>query len=92
MQIPKVSTTTNLVGMIGSIKSPNFPAAYPDSSDYRWKIVTEPGTSIRLLFALFETQEKCCTACTAPREIWIIVDTFRCQLFLKRNARQIYIG
>jgi hypothetical protein len=58
MQIPKVSTTTNLVGMIGTIKSPNFPAAYPDSSDYRWKIVTEPGTIIRLLFALFETQEK----------------------------------
>ncbi|EFX60799.1 hypothetical protein DAPPUDRAFT_70566, partial [Daphnia pulex] len=48
----------NLVGMIGTIKSPNYPAAYPDSSDFLWKIVTEPGTSIRLLFALFETQEK----------------------------------
>ncbi|XP_046458934.1 uncharacterized protein LOC124205536 [Daphnia pulex] len=56
--IPKISTTTNLVGMIGTIKSPNYPAAYPNSSDFRWKIVTEPGTSIRLLFALFETQEK----------------------------------
>jgi hypothetical protein len=44
--------------MIGTIKSPNYPAAYPNSSDFRWKIVTEPGTSIRLLFALFETQEK----------------------------------
>ncbi|EFX67783.1 hypothetical protein DAPPUDRAFT_17599, partial [Daphnia pulex] len=48
----------NLVGMIGTIKSPNYPAAYPDSADFRWKIVMEPGTSIRLLFALFETQEK----------------------------------
>jgi hypothetical protein len=58
MQIPKVSTTTNLVGMTGTIKSPNYPLAYPSSSDFRWKIVTEPGTIIRLLFALFETQEK----------------------------------
>jgi len=58
MQIPTVSTTKSLAGMIGTIKSPNYPAAYPDSSDYRWKIFTEPGTSVRLLFALFETQDK----------------------------------
>jgi hypothetical protein len=58
MQLYDISTTEDLVGMTGSIKSPNYPAAYPDSSDFRWKILTEPGTSIRLLFALFETQEK----------------------------------
>nr|CAH0107914.1 unnamed protein product [Daphnia galeata] len=57
--IPTVQTTTDLVGMIGTIKSPNYPASsYPNSSDYRWKIVTNPKTSIRLLFAFFETQEK----------------------------------
>jgi CUB/sushi domain-containing protein len=58
MKVPTVQTTTDLVGMIGTIKSPNYPASYSNSSDYRWKIVTQPNTSIRLLFVLFETQEK----------------------------------
>ena len=59
MKVPTVQTTTELVGMIGTIKSPNYPvSSYPNSSDYRWKIVTQPNTSIRLLFAFFETQEK----------------------------------
>lgn len=59
MKVSTVQTTTDLVGMIGTIKSPNYPASsYPNSSDYRWKIVTNPNTSIRLLFVLFETQEK----------------------------------
>ena len=64
MKVSTVQTTLsgwflNLIGMIGTIKSPNYPASsYPNSSDYRWKIVTNPKTSIRLLFAFFETQEK----------------------------------
>nr|CAH0109679.1 unnamed protein product [Daphnia galeata] len=56
--IPTAQTTTDFVGMVGTIRSPNYPASYPNSSDYRWKIVTQPNTSIRLLFAFFETQEK----------------------------------
>ena len=58
MQVSPVQTTTDLIGMVGTIKSPNYPASYSNSSDYRWKIVTKPNTSIRLLFAFFETQEK----------------------------------
>jgi hypothetical protein len=46
------------VGSSGTIESPNYPAAYPNSHDYRWNIVTSPGTKIRLLFAFFKTQEK----------------------------------
>jgi CUB/sushi domain-containing protein len=58
-QVSTVQTTTDLIRMVGTIKSPNYPASsYPNSSDYRWKIVTQPNTSIRLQFALFETQEK----------------------------------
>jgi hypothetical protein len=40
------------------LKSPNYPATYPDSSDFRWNIVTAPLTKIQLLFALLETQEE----------------------------------
>jgi hypothetical protein len=58
MQVSPVQTTTDLIGMVGTIKSPNYPASYSNSSDYRWKIVTNLNTSIRLLFVLFETQEK----------------------------------
>ncbi|XP_046654239.1 uncharacterized protein LOC124345136 isoform X4 [Daphnia pulicaria] len=47
-----------IVGSSGTIESPNYPAAYPNSYDYRWNIVTSPGTKIRLLFAFFKTQEK----------------------------------
>ncbi len=47
-----------IVESSGTIESPNYPAAYPNSYDYRWNIVTSPGTKIRLLFAFFKTQEK----------------------------------
>ncbi len=47
----------NLTGTLGTIKSPNYPAPYPHYADYRWNINTEPNSRIRLLFALFETQE-----------------------------------
>ncbi len=42
----------------GIIRSPNYPAPYHKSSDCRWTITTAPGTTIRLLFAFFETLEK----------------------------------
>ncbi|XP_045028206.1 uncharacterized protein LOC116935922 isoform X2 [Daphnia magna] len=40
----------------GTIKSPNYPTFYPNSVDCRWNIKVEPGSKVRLLFALFETQ------------------------------------
>ncbi|XP_046648597.1 CUB and sushi domain-containing protein 3-like isoform X5 [Daphnia pulicaria] len=51
-------TVQYLVGEKGTLKSPNYPATYPDSSDFRWNIVTAPHTKIQLLFALLETQEE----------------------------------
>jgi hypothetical protein len=45
------------MGTTGKIESPNYPAAYPNSYDYRWNIITSPGTKIQLLFAFFKTQE-----------------------------------
>ncbi|EFX79238.1 hypothetical protein DAPPUDRAFT_245200 [Daphnia pulex] len=50
-------TVQYLVGEKGTLKSPNYPATYPDSSDFRWNIVTAPHTKIQL-FALLETQEE----------------------------------
>ncbi|KAI9558633.1 hypothetical protein GHT06_015421 [Daphnia sinensis] len=53
-------TTTKIDGTIatsGTIKSPNYPAPYPNLADFRWNIVTAPHTKIILLFALLETQE-----------------------------------
>ncbi|XP_046439501.1 CUB and sushi domain-containing protein 3-like [Daphnia pulex] len=49
--------TEIIEGSSRTIKSPNYPTSYPNLFDYRWNIVTEPGTKIRLLFAIFETQE-----------------------------------
>ncbi|XP_046654233.1 uncharacterized protein LOC124345136 isoform X1 [Daphnia pulicaria] len=46
-----------VMGTTGKIESPNYPAAYPNSYDYRWNIITSPGTKIQLLFAFFKTQE-----------------------------------
>ncbi|KAI9558632.1 hypothetical protein GHT06_015420 [Daphnia sinensis] len=40
----------------GTIKSPSYPTFYPNSVDCRWSIKVEPGSKVRLLFALFETQ------------------------------------
>ncbi|XP_032784265.2 cubilin-like [Daphnia magna] len=53
-------TITNIDGLTatsGTIKSPNYPAPYPNLADFRWNIVTAPHTKINLLFALLETQE-----------------------------------
>ncbi|XP_059351846.1 uncharacterized protein LOC130690021 [Daphnia carinata] len=46
-----------LAATSGTIKSPNYPASYPNLVDFRWNIVTAPHTKISLLFALLETQE-----------------------------------
>jgi len=42
----------------GTINSPNYPEAYPKSSDCRWNITTTSGSAIQLLFAFFQTKEK----------------------------------
>ena len=34
------------------------PSTYPNSHDYRWRIVTDPGMKVQLLFAFFKTQEE----------------------------------
>lgn len=57
-QLSSSSCTFELTGSSGTIKSPLYPNSYPHLSDCRWKIVTPAGTKIRLLFALFETQEE----------------------------------
>jgi hypothetical protein len=49
--------TEIIEGSSRTIKSPNYPTSYPNLFDYRWNIVTEPGTKVRLLFAIFENQE-----------------------------------
>jgi cubilin len=46
-----------VAGSSGTIASANYPSTYPNSHDYRWHIVTEPGTKVQLLFAFFKTQE-----------------------------------
>ncbi|KAK4010975.1 hypothetical protein OUZ56_020096 [Daphnia magna] len=58
--VTSVSTTEceqNLVGLSGTIKSLNYPALYPNSSDCRWAIFTPPDTKIRLFFPTVETEE-----------------------------------
>ena len=47
----------NLSGSTGTVKSPKYPAEYPNSSDCLWRIETGIDTKIRLLFAFFDTRE-----------------------------------
>ena len=88
MQVSPVQTTTDLIGMVGTIKSPNYPASYSNSSDYRWKIVTNLNTSIRLLFVLFETQEKFdfVSVRNLPHNLKIE------KIFLKFTFKKVYDG
>nr|CAH0102785.1 unnamed protein product [Daphnia galeata] len=51
------NVATIVAGSSGTIESANYPSTYPNSHDYRWHIVTEPGTKVQLLFAFFKTQE-----------------------------------
>jgi cubilin len=46
-----------VAGSSGTIASANYPSTYPNSHDYRWHIVTEPGTKVQMVFAFFKTQE-----------------------------------
>ncbi|KAK4010972.1 hypothetical protein OUZ56_020090 [Daphnia magna] len=55
-----VSTTEceeNFVGLSGTIKSLNYTARYPNSSDCGWAIFTPPDTKIRLFFPTVQREE-----------------------------------
>ncbi|XP_045028181.1 LOW QUALITY PROTEIN: deleted in malignant brain tumors 1 protein [Daphnia magna] len=58
MHIPEYAVVNMTAGSSGTIKSPYFPVLpYEGNSDFRWNIHADSNSTIRLLFAFFDTQE-----------------------------------
>ncbi|KAI9558686.1 hypothetical protein GHT06_015475 [Daphnia sinensis] len=57
MHMPEYAVVNMTAGSSGTIKSPYFPVLpYEGNSDYRWNIHADSNSTIRLLFAFFDTQ------------------------------------
>ncbi|XP_060808843.1 cubilin [Amyelois transitella] len=62
-QIEWDSTVTGcggtFTGSVGFISSPNYPEKYAESSECFYRIVTNPGSKIKLKFSVFELEQFC---------------------------------
>ena len=93
--ITKISTPEyhyNLTGPTGVIKTPNHPSPYPNLAECRWSIKVDEGSSIRLIFASFQSENQHDFVYVKYLIRFIRAEcsgTFHCQLNKQWDARTI---